>query len=477
MRNTRLAALFLAAATLAAGCGDSETTGSEAYVTYEAKRGRLEHSVTARGSLQPKQELNCIAKRSGYIISIVPDGSLVKKGQVIITQDAHEIETEILEDTGDLRVMEAELASLVADLVNRKNEARAQITEAERDLQLAETRYRNLKGGAYIDPATRIAARENAASAKVSARARADELQVLSRLRNRGAVTEEEFAALAGQVAVTKAGAREATATYDKVLEGAEPQEVAAAGVDVKLKRYRLQVVKRWLQDLEKQEEEIKQRQRKRIEREKRGIERLQSRLKQTVIHAPATGIILHKELWGRKIGPGRHIWRGVTLCTVADTSSMRVGIKVDGRTRALLRPGQRAEIEVKAVPGRVFAAHVTEVGKFGRDAFEHLDARTKHIVGEANRRAFDIALVLDDTDPLLVPGLMAHVKIVVAEVEDALLVPCEAVKVLAEGRGTVVVVSGGVPAKRTVELGARGKFLVEIRRGLEAGERVVIGG
>jgi len=39
------------------------------------------------------------------------------------------------------------------------------------------------------------------------------------------------------------------------------------------------------------------------------------------------------------------------------------------------------------------------------------------------------------------------------------------------------VVVSGGVPAKRTVELGARGKFLVEIRRGLEAGERVVIGG
>lgn len=477
MRHQLLAALLAAAAAMVVACGDAETTVSSGFVSYEVKRGHFEHSVTARGSLQPKQELNCIAKRSGYITSIEPDASLVKKGQVIVTLDASGIETEILEDTGDLRVMEAELASLVADLVNRKNEARAQITDVEREYQLAETRYRNLKGGAYIDPSTRIAARENAASAKVSAAARAAELEVLSKLRGSGAVTEEEFATLAGQAAVSSAGAREAAAGYDRVLEGAEPQEVAAASVDVKLKQYRLQVVKRWLLDLEKQEEEIKRRQHNRIEREKRGIDRLKTALTEAVIHAPATGVILHKEFWGRKIGVGRRIWRGVTLCSVADTSSMRVSIKVDGRTRALLQPGLRAEVHLPAISGRVFAARVTDVGKFGRDAFEHLDARTKNIVGEADRRVFDIMLVLEDTAPLLMPGLMARVKIVIAEVDDVLLVPREAVRVLADGSGTVEVLKGSVRTQRAVELGARSRQMVVIKRGLEAGERVVIGG
>jgi len=47
--------------------------------------------------------------------------------------------------------------------------------------------------------------------------------------------------------------------------------------------------------------------------------------------------------------------------------------------------------VRIDAFPDRVFPAVVSKVGNFGRDAFEHLDARTKELIGKAKRRVFNV--------------------------------------------------------------------------------------
>lgn len=461
---------------LAAGCGAD--SGSDArHVTFAVTRGPLATRVVARGSLAPNEQLSCIAKRSGYITSMAADGSRVEKGQIVVELDGGELEKETLDVNSALKVMEAELMSKLADLNNRKNQARAQVDEVERDLQLAQIEYKNLVGGAHIDPSTRIAAGEDAKVARVSAGARARELAVLQQLRRRGVVTEEEYEGLVGQVNVLNAGARQADAVLERVLEGPEPDAVVEARLAVQLKAYRLNVAQKWLEDLERQEQEIEQRHKAKIRRQQTRLGRLESDLEKTRISAPAAGVLLVKTLWGRKVGPGRRIWRGVPLCSVADISRMVVDIKVDGRTRALLAADQHAEVVVDAIFGRVFAARVEKVGNFGRDAFEHLDARTREIVGEARRRVFNVRVVLDPVDDVVLkPGLMAGVTILVDEAPEVLQVPREAIRNRQDERAVVRVVTRGGIESRPVEIGRDNGDMVEILSGVVEGESVVLG-
>lgn len=474
-RIAAVSALAFAGLSLA-GCGADAPTAVPVPATAEVRVGRLEVVVRARGSLQPQEELNIAFRQSGTITQLAADGSVVKEGEVIGSLDDSEVERELLDVTSELDVMQAELASLLADLNNRKSQAQAQVDEALRDLELARIRHENLVSGAHIDPSTRIAAREGLREAKVTAGYRSRDLEVLDRLRARGVVTAEEYAQLAGEVEVLAASAREARATFDRVLEGAEPGEVVEARLDVKLREYRHKISSQWLSDLAKQEQEIRRRYKERIRRKRVQLVRLKGKRRGMTIAAPASGVLLVKSFWGRKVGPGRRIWRGIPACSIAVTASMRLNLKVDGRQRARLEKGQPVTIDIDALDDRTFRGVVTSVGRFGRDAFDDLDARTKEIVGDANRRAFDVVVTLADDDPRLRPGMMANARIVCEAVDDALIVPREAIVESDDARAVRVWTDGTVEARK-VRVGTENRLSAVVLDGLRAGERVVIGG
>lgn len=463
-----------------AGCDDE---AADATLHYEVKRGRFVSTITGRGTLAPQKEVNVLAKQSGTITSMARDGKLVTKGEVVLQQDSGETDRELMEETNTLNVMEAELMSKLADLNNRKNQALAQVDEAERRLELAKIEHQNMVGGAYIDPATRIAAKESAAEAKATAAARSEDLSVIEKLRQRGVVTAEELRDLNRDVAVLEAGVRETAAAFDRVLEGAEPGEVVEAQLEINVQEYRYKVSRQWLDDLEKQEGEITQRSRERIRRQKKRIARLKQKLAMLTLRAPTGGVLLVKSFWGRKIGPGRRIWRGVPAVSIADTSKMLVTIKVGGREQALLKRGQSAVIRVDAA-GRPIKGRVQRVGRFGRDAFYHLDARTKELVGDANRRVYDVSIVLEESADNLVPGLMAEATITTHEQDDVVTVPRELVRDRTEEAdgddvrrtGIVRLVTDTGVVDREVELGEENRSTIVVTRGLEAGDRLLLG-
>jgi len=88
--------------------------------------------------------------------------------------------------------------------------------------------------------------------------------------------------------------------------------------------------------------------------------------------------------------------------------------------------------------------------------------------------RSLTVRATSPNPDGLLVPGAFADVEIVVRRIEGALAVPNRAV-IPELGGKKVFVFAGGEAQPRPVETGLRTAELVEVTRGLEAGDRVIV--
>jgi len=178
---------------------------------------------------------------------------------------------------------------------------------------------------------------------------------------------------------------------------------------------------------------------------------------KTLTLHAPTGGVVAQLMVRdGMEVNPDDDLY------TIADLS--RVWLQADVYEYELpwVAEGQRALVDLSYLPGRTFEGEVTYV-------YPLLDPAT---------RTARVRIELDNPDRVLKPDMYANVRIQTRTRQDVLVIPEEAV--IRSGRRSVVIVAlgDGRFAPREVELGiASGEGRVEIREGLEAGERVVTSG
>lgn len=172
----------------------------------------------------------------------------------------------------------------------------------------------------------------------------------------------------------------------------------------------------------------------------------------------------------GGPIGLGSPVEAGGLLATVIDDSELTLRAEVDETDILTVAEGVPAEIELDAVPGAVYPAEVKFV-----DLAPTSSARGG--VGYAVTLSLQPGKLADDSEaPRPRPGMSAVVSLKVAEAADTMSVPASAV-VRDGDRDTVWLVENGRATRREVALGAEGEEYVQILRGVEVGDSVVIRG
>ncbi|HEV8258431.1 MAG TPA: efflux RND transporter periplasmic adaptor subunit, partial [Casimicrobiaceae bacterium] len=173
-------------------------------------------------------------------------------------------------------------------------------------------------------------------------------------------------------------------------------------------------------------------------------------------ITAPIGGVI--GELAARE---GMTVMAGAPLFRVNGLSTVWVNAEVPEASSALVRPGNPVEARTPAVPAAVFKGKVSAILPEVNPATRTIKAR----IELANPRG------------QLVPGMFATVSFAPAAGRDVLLVPSEAV--IQTGKRSVVVVAQGDGrfAAVDVEVGLDSNGQTEIRKGLLAGQKVVVSG
>lgn len=169
---------------------------------------------------------------------------------------------------------------------------------------------------------------------------------------------------------------------------------------------------------------------------------------------APLGGVVV--ELLARE---GMTVMPGATLFRINGLSTVWANAEVPESQAALLRPGAKVQARSPAAPGSIF------------------DGKVQAILPEVNpsTRTLKARLELANPGSRLVPGMFVAMNFVDMRSDKTLLVPTEAV--VQTGKRTVVIVAedNGRFRPVDVEAGLESSGQTEIKRGLSAGERVVV--
>ncbi len=169
---------------------------------------------------------------------------------------------------------------------------------------------------------------------------------------------------------------------------------------------------------------------------------------------APIGGVVT--ELMARE---GMTVMAGATLFRINGTGTVWANAEVPESQAALLRPGAKVQARSPALPGTTF------------------DGKVQALLPEVNptTRTLKARLELANANGALVPGMFVQMQFMDMRAEKALLIPTEAV--IQTGKRTVVMLSedNGRFRPVDVEIGIESGGQTEIKRGLQAGQRVVV--
>lgn len=169
---------------------------------------------------------------------------------------------------------------------------------------------------------------------------------------------------------------------------------------------------------------------------------------------APISGVVT--EIAARE---GMTVTSGMTLFRINGIASVWANAEVPESQSALLRPGTKVEATSPAVPG------------------VKLSGKVQAIVPEVNptTRTLKARLKLDNPNGLLVPGMFVQMQFANKRTEKAVLIPTEAL--IQTGKRTVAMLAEQDGRFRPVDVvtGIESGGQTEIKRGLQAGQRVVV--
>jgi Cu(I)/Ag(I) efflux system membrane fusion protein len=169
---------------------------------------------------------------------------------------------------------------------------------------------------------------------------------------------------------------------------------------------------------------------------------------------APRNGVVL-----GRMAVEGMMAEAGDPLFRIADLSTVWVTADVPEFELGAIKPGARATVRVRSLPGREFEGAVALI-------YPEVEMQT---------RTAKVRIELPNPEGVLMANMYAEVEIASGSPEPVVTVPDSAV--IDSGDRQVVIVDKGEGRfePRDVKLGARGEAGIEIIDGIAEGERVVV--
>jgi len=232
--------------------------------------------------------------------------------------------------------------------------------------------------------------------------------------------------------------------------------------------------------------------------------------LSKTIYTSPINGIVSYlPEKVGDYVVPGIQNSNGSFLMTLSDMSVVTAEVKVDETDIINIRMNQDADVTIDAIPGKVFKGHVTEIGSQATLRSSGL-ATTQSTTSTQEAKDFKVVVRLDSPPENLRPGLSTTAKIKTAEKKGVVAIPIQALAVRtrkdledaaknAKGRGEsgvtlaapppaaagdpkkdeiqgVFVINGKKAFFRPVETGITGVTDIEVTKGLQVGDEIVVG-
>ncbi len=423
-----------------------QTEAADQYQTYTLARGTLTAQVGATGTVRAAQSAELFWQTNGRVEAVyVQPGDSVQSGQLLAELAADSVAQSIILARADLvaaqraldDLLQSDLARAQAQLnlvqaqkaleeAQKKVDAvnyprasqdlidstRAQLDLAEANLTRAEEIYR-----AYADRPDGDEKKAQALLNLTAARQERDRLRGLLSWYQ-GEYDDLDVAERQANLALAQARYEDAQREWERLKDGPTADDIAAAQAR---------------------------------------IDAAQATINLARVLAPFDGVVTVVSTQ-----PGDLVTAGAPAFRVDDLSRLLVDVAIPEVDINSIQVGQPVTLTFDAVLDQTYHGLVVEVGQVG--------------LVQQGVTNFNITIELQDADEHIKPGMTAAVNILVREIQDALLVPNRAVRVLDGKRVVYKLYDDGTLEAVEIRLGASSEGMsVLLSEGLQEGDLIVL--
>ncbi|MGB3976899.1 MAG: efflux RND transporter periplasmic adaptor subunit [bacterium] len=389
-------------------------------VVVTVQEGPFKSELMLIGEIRAVNSTNITPRTYGKIANLVPEGTIVEKGQPICWFETEELEEELEQSSNSLEIakkklLKAEENALLQDRLNLLAIEEAKSRLEHQKSQLAAARSRLEKTQRLVE-------------ADISPRKALDdaELEILSQ------TLQVENAALALEKALNN---RESQRELQKA-------DVTTASIEVDQKQVELT--------------------------------RAQTNLNEAITTAPTSGMVLYKEIWKggniEKVAIGDQVGNWQPFLEIPDLSELEVIAYVDEVDISRIKENQTAKIYLDAFPELVLHGYIQKIATLADDT---PSARRPQDSG-GSRKTFEVNIRISDNPDDLRPGITARASVLLYSSDHDIYVPIDSVFTDGEDRVVYLPGSGG-SEKRTVKTGAWNAEYMVIHEGIQPGQRILL--
>jgi len=448
--------LLLAAVAVAVTLIIWRTASPPAVEVASVSRGDLVDTLSATGVVEAAQT-TVAPKVVGRIEAILVDeGEPVGQGQVLARLDATDLRAALAQTEAERASAGADVARLATALAQEERASPARIARAQAVQAAARARLDEVKAGSR--PQNIEGAREAVAVARTERDLALSDLARLRRLFDAGAVAEADLDAARARQQAAEARLRAAQERLDLLEEGARGEQIAAAQAEWEASQAALaeaQAAAGQVEVLAHSLEAAKAR----ASAASAAVEVGRSTLAEAEITAPISGHVGRRYLdVGDLTGPSAPVF------LISDGEDLWVTAEVDEEDVHLVHKGQQVEVNAESLAAPLTGT-VAEVGAVA----------VPRGLQQVRAKIVRCKVLLTEGAGLLRAGMEVDVSAQTELASQVLVIPAEAV-IDSQDESFVLVVSGGVVARRRIEAGLRTFREVEVQSGLKEGEEVIVG-
>jgi len=414
------------------------------YQTSEVHFGDLAETIGVTGAVRSRQSAVLIWQTSGTVKNVNEEsGQVVQAQSVLASLERTSLPQVVILAQAELVTAQKNLDTLLSSTQVRANVQMA-LVKAEKALEDAEKNRRNklyqrasqetidiararlITANDALDKAEAFFDTHNEDPESVTYAAALDQMAKARQLQTQaqynlnyvtGLPSPLDIEEADAKIAVAEADLLEAKLEWERVKDGPNDQDVAAAEARVAAAQATINLAR---------------------------------------ITAPFGGTLTNvSSKVGDQVTPGSIAFQ------LDDLSSLYIDAAVDELDIARVQVGQPVLIALDALPGKEFTGKVTEIGAVG-----------KNIAGTVN---FSVTVEITSLDPEIKPGMTSAAKIIISQAENSLLVPTSAIR-SQNGLWVVYILKGGEPEPVTVLPGpAAGSKTAILDGDIQEGDFVIV--
>lgn len=437
------------------------------YETYQVKKKNLELLITDTGKIGSELEKDVIAPFSTKLDQLLPEGSIVKKGELIGKLATYDEEKEV--EKAELANKEGIFDLKIAEINNKKELYRLtkELENAEIDLNIA--KIKKIKVSVDKDKLALVTAEETLKTINSQMIISDLDLKEKEKLFKLGYLSEDELTKAKTKVEELKQKKKYTLTNIDVLKKGAFKEQIEKEKTNVNIAKENFKKSKKELGSFKKTsifslaDSNIK------IDKSKEKYNYYTEIVKSGNLSSPLTGLLVYGKMYvGEeevKIKAGDSIREGATIAKIYDINKPILHLMINEVDIPKVKLNQKVRFNLDSYPEKTFTGVVSFIAPVALKKFEE-DLN--------NVSVFAVTVKINENDKLLKPGMTANTELIAETYQSVITVPSSCI-IKEKNQNFCFIKKGSEIIKQSIKTGVSNDLETEIKSGLAENDLIVL--